>query len=337
MKRLGNSGLVVSRLALGTMNFGDRTDETEAQRIFGEAVDSGVNFIDTADTYASGRSEEIVGRLLKGRRDDFILATKVANSVGDGPNRGGLSRKWIVNELEQCLNRLRTDYVDILYLHKEDLETPLEETARTIADLRRVGKIRYFGVSNFRAYRLASLSHICASEGVDGPVVSQPLYHALNRTAEVEQFPACKALGVGIAVYSPTARGILSGKYRVDATPPSDSRAASNKRMAETEYHPENISVAKKVVDLATAKKIDPVAFATAWVLKNSLVSAAIVGPRTVEQWRSYQAAVHCVISLADESAVDALVKPGTTAIYQFSDPAYPIQGRPICPESGLP
>lgn len=330
IRRLGNSGLHVSRLALGTMTFGERTDEPEAQRIFGEAVDAGVNFIDTADTYAQGRSEEITGRLLKGRRDDFVLATKVANPAGEGPNRRGLSRKWIIQELENCLKRLGTDYVDILYLHKEDLDTPLEETARAVNDLRRAGKLRYFGVSNFRSWRIAKLAHICASEGMDGPIVSQPLYHILNRTAEIEQFPACQAYGMGVTVYSPTARGILTGKYRPNTPPPSDSRGAGNKRMAETEYQPANIEAAEKVVEHAKARGIDPVPFATAWVLANPLVTAAIAGPRTIEQWRSYRAAFDCTITPEDEAVIDALVKPGTTAIPQFSDPAYPVMGRPV-------
>lgn len=330
-RRLGRSGLIVSRLALGTMTFGDRTDESEAKRIFGEAVDAGVNFIDTADTYSGGASEEITGRLLKGKRDDFVLATKLGNPVGTGPNQRGLSRKWVLYEVEQSLRRLDTDYVDILYLHKEDHGTPLEETVRTLADLRRAGKIRYFGVSNFKSWRIAKLCEVCASEGVDGPIVSQPLYHALNRTAEVEQFPACDSYGLGVVVYSPTARGILTGKYRSDAPPPEGSRGAlQNKRMAQTEYHPDNIAAAEKFVALAEKNGAHTAAFATAWVLANPLVACAIAGPRTIEQWRTYLAAVNCTLSPADEAAVDALVRPGTTAIPQFMDPIYPPEGRPV-------
>lgn len=328
--RLGRSGLIVSRLALGTMTFGDRTDEADAKRIFGEAVDAGVNFIDTADTYAGGASEEITGRLLKGRRDNFVLATKVANANGKGPNERGLSRKWILQEVEASLKRLGTDYIDVLYLHKEDLGTPPEETARVLGDLRRAGKIRYFGVSNFKSWRIAQLSNICKSEGMDGPIVSQPLYHVLNRVAEVEQFPVCEAFGLGSVVYSPTARGVLTGKYRSNSAPPEGSRGAlQNKRMAQTEYQPENISVAEKIADLAASKGVEPVAFAVAWVLANPLVSVALAGPRTIEQWRSYLAAIDCKITAEDEAIVDDLVKPGATAVPQFSDPMYPVEGRP--------
>jgi aryl-alcohol dehydrogenase-like predicted oxidoreductase len=328
-RRLGRSGLVVSRLALGTMNFGDRTEEAEAQRIFGEAVDAGVNFVDTADTYAGGRSEEITGRLLKSGRDHFVLASKAANPNGTGPNERGLSRKWLFHEVETSLRRLGTDYLDILYLHKEDHGTPLEETARALADLRRDGKIRYFGVSNFRSWRIARIADICRAEGMDGPIVSQPLYHALNRSAEVEQLPACDALGLGVCVYSPTARGVLTGKYRPDAPPPEGSRGAlQNRRMMQTEYQPENVKAATALAERAAAKGVEPAAFATAWVLANDMVTAAIAGPRTIEQWRSYRNAFDCTITEEDEQAVDALVKPGTTAVPQFSDPAYPVEGR---------
>ena len=329
-RRLGRSGLIVSRLALGTMTFGDRTDEAEAQRIFGEAVDAGVNFIDTADTYAGGASEKITGVLLKGNRDDFVLATKVANPNGPGPNHRGLSRKWILHEVEESLKRMGTDYVDLLYLHKEDHGTPLEETARTLADLRRSGRIRYFGVSNFKSWRISKLAQICAAEGIDGPIASQPLYHALNRVAEVEQFPVCNAYGLGVVAYSPTARGILTGKYSNDAPPPEGSRAAlQNKRMSQTEYNSYNIAAAEKIAALAERHGVEPATFATAWVLANPLVTAAIAGPRTIEQWRCYRAAADVAIAAEDEDAIDALVRPGTTAIPQFSDPMYPVEGRP--------
>jgi aryl-alcohol dehydrogenase-like predicted oxidoreductase len=328
-RRLGRTGLVVSRLALGTMTFGDRTDEADARQIFDEAVEAGVNFVDTADTYAGGASEEITGRLLKGVRDRFVLATKLANVIGKGPNERGLSRKWIVQEAEASLRRLGTDYIDILYLHREDLGTPLEETARALDDLRRAGKIRYFGVSNFKPWRIAKLAEICRAGGMDGPAASQPLYHVLNRTSEVEQFPVCDAYGIGPVVYSPTARGILTGKYRTDAPPPEGSRAQlQNPRMMQTEYHPDNIKAAEAFAEIAAARGVAPASFATAWVLANPFVSAVIAGPRTIEQWRSYRAAFDYSVTAADEAAIDALVRPGTTAIRQFIDPGYPVEGR---------
>ena len=329
LKRLGRSGLVVSRIALGTMTFGASTTEEDAGHIFNEAVEAGVNFIDTADVYAEGRSEEIVGRLIAPQRDRFVLATKLANPQGPGPNQRGLSRKWILEGVERSLRRLGSDYIDILYLHKEDHGTPLEETARVLGDLVRAGKIRYLGVSNFRSWRIAKLAGICSQEGLDGPVVCQPVYHALNRAAEVEIFPACAAYGVGTVVYSPTARGVLTGKYRADAPPPEGSRAANNdKRIGETEFKPENLAAAARFAELAEARGVEPSALAIAWVLANSYVTGAIVGPRTIEQWRSYMPGLAYTVTAEDEAAVDAIVRAGTTAIPQYFDPTYPVEGR---------
>jgi aryl-alcohol dehydrogenase-like predicted oxidoreductase len=329
-RRLGRSGLTVSRLVLGTMTFGARTDEGEARKIIAAAAEAGVNFIDTADTYAGGRSEEITGRAIAGDRHRWVLATKLANPNGPGPNSRGLSRKWIFQEVQTSLKRIGTDFIDVLYLHKEDALTPLEETVRAIGDLQRQGIIRYFGVSNFRSWRIARICAICDAEGIDRPVVDQPLYHVLNRSIEVEVLPACQALGVGVVVYSPTARGVLSGKYQPDAPPPEDSRAAlQRQRMAETDYQPAALAVAAKLAERAKERGVQPAALATAWVLANPIVTGAIAGPRTFEQWQSYLAALEVTWSAEDERFVDALVPPGTTAVHQFNDPSYPIEGRP--------
>lgn len=329
VRRLGRSGLVVSRFALGTMIFGDRTDEAEARRIFAEAVEAGVNFVDTADSYAGGRSEEITGRLIAGDRNRFVLATKIANPNGPGPNQRGLSRKWILDEVPNSLRRLGTDFVDILYLHKEDLGTPLEETVRALGDIQRAGMIRYFGLSNFAAWRVARICALCDAEGIDRPIVSQPLYHALNRTVEVEQLPACAALGLGVFPYSPTARGVLSGKYVVGAPPPPDSRAAGgNRRMLQSEYQEPNVAAAEKIAAHAKELGVEPTAFALAWVLANPNITGAIVGPRTIEQWRSYLGSFSVKLGKDSEAFVDGLVAPGTTAVPHYIDPSYPVQGR---------
>jgi aryl-alcohol dehydrogenase-like predicted oxidoreductase len=330
-RRLGRSGLTVSRLVLGTMTFGDRTDESEAARIVATAAEAGVNFIDTADSYSEGRSEEIVGRAIKADRDRFVLATKLANPHGAaGPNRRGLSRKWIMEESAASLRRLGTDYVDVLYLHKEDPLTPLEETVRAVADLQRSGRIRYFGVSNFKAWRIARICAICDSEGIDRPVVDQPLYHALNRSVEVEILPACEALGLGVVPYSPTARGVLTGKYRAGEAPPEGSRAAlQNRRIMQTEYRPENLEAAAAIAGHARRRGVPPAAFAIAWVLANPVITGAIVGPRTLEHWQDYLRALDVQWTEEDEAIVDGLVPPGTTAVPRFIDPAYPVEGRP--------
>ena len=334
-RRLGRSGLVVSRLCLGTMQFGARTEEADARRIVDHAADHGVNFIDTADTYVNGVSEEITGRAIAAKRNYWVLATKVAIPIpGEGPNRRGLSRKWIMEEAEVSLKRLGTDFIDILYLHKEDAHTPLEETVRALADLQRSGKIRYFGLSNFKAWRIARVCDICDSEGIGRPVVNQPVYHALNRSIEVEVLPACAELGLGVFPYSPNARGILSGQYTPGGAPPAGSRASLDashslkKRMLESEFRPENLQVAEAIAAHAKRRGIDPTAFAVAWVLANPTVTGAIVGPRTMAQWESYLGAFPVEWTAEDEAAVDALVPPGTTAVPQFIDPVYPAEGR---------
>ncbi len=333
-RRLGRSGLVVSRFALGTMLFGARTEEADARRIVDHAADHGVNFIDTADAYVDGVSEEITGRAIAAKRNYWVLATKLAiPSPGDGPNRRGVSRKWIMEEADASLKRLGTDFIDILYLHREDPRTPLTETIRALADLQRAGKIRYFGLSNFKSWRMARVCDICDSEGVDRPVVNQPVYHALNRLIEVETLPACAELGVGVFSYSPNARGILSGKYAAGAAPPDGSRASLvgnslHKRMMESEFRPENIKVAEAVAAHAKKRDIDPTAFAVAWVLANPMVTGAIVGPRTMAQWENYLAAFNVDWTSEDEALVNSLVAPGTTAVPQFVDPAYPAEGR---------
>src|SRR5690349_15102225 len=248
VRRLGRSGLVVSRLALGTMNFGGGTDEPEARRIVASARDLGINHIDTADTYTGGRSEEITGRAIAENRHHWVLATKLANPNAPGPNGRGLSRKWIMEEVQRSLKRLGTDFIDILYLHKEDAGTPLEETVRAIADLQRSGAIRYFGLSNFKAWRIARIAAICDDLGIDRPVVDQPAYHVLDRSTEVEVRPAGAALRIGVYSYAPTARGVLSAKYELGKAPPPGSRAAEqNPRMLQTVYTPETLVVAKAI------------------------------------------------------------------------------------------
>ena len=190
----------------------------------------------------------MVGRAISNSRQNWILATKLANQMGDDPNRGGLSRRWVLQAAEESLKRLGTDYIDIYYLHKEDHSTPLEETVRAMGELIRQGKVRYFGVSNYRAWRVAEICNICDRLGIDRPIVSQPYYNAMNRMPEVEHFPACGYYGLGIVPYSPLARGVLTGKYRPDAAPDKDTRAGRNdKRMMQTEWRPESLQLAQEI------------------------------------------------------------------------------------------
>ncbi len=193
-RRLGRSGLQISPLCLGTMMFGGPAERGAIENIFSSAREMGINFLDTADAYNGGASEEVVGQAIRDDRDAWILATKIANPIGPSINQGGLSRKWVIGGTEASLKRLQTDYIDILYLHKQDLETPLEETVSALGDLIRAGKIRYFGLSNYRAWRLAEIVRICDQLRIDRPVVNQPYYNAMNRQPELEDIPASASL-----------------------------------------------------------------------------------------------------------------------------------------------
>ena len=326
---LGRSGMKVSPLCLGTMNFGDRTDEAEAARIVGAAREIGVNFIDTADVYNRGQSEEIVGRAIRADRARWVLATKVYQPMGSDPNQRGLSRRWIMQAVEASLKRLGTDYIDLYYFHREDLDTRFEDTLRTVGDLIGAGKIRAFGLSNYRGWRVAEFCNLCDRLGIDRPVASQPYYNAFNRMPEVEHLPACDYYGLGVVPYSPIARGILSGKYAPDAPPPADTRVAiKDKRMMETEYRPESLKLAQTVKRHAEQRGITTVQFAVNWVLNNKLVTAAIVGPRTIAQWQDYAGALAYHFTREDEALIDSLVASGHPSTPGYNDPGYRIEGR---------
>lgn len=330
-RNLGHSGLRVSSLCLGTMMFGGATDEAESQRITDAARAAGVNFIDTADVYNAGASEEVVGRAIAAERAWWVLATKLGNATGQGPNDGGLARAYAFRAVEASLRRLNTDTIDILYWHKEDHATPLAESVRAMADLIRAGKIRHFGLSNHRAWRVAEICRLCDLAGIDRPVVSQPLYNALNRQIEVEHLPACGALGLGIYPYSPLARGVLTGKYRPNVLPPEGSRAARrDRRMMETEWRPESLEIAEKLAARADALGCSAGQYALAWVLHNRLVTGAVVGPRTMAQWEDYLGALAVTLTPGDEALVDGLVTPGHPSTPGYNDPQYPLEGRPL-------
>ena len=328
-RNLGRSGVNVSTLCLGTMMFGGATDAATAERIIAKAREGGVNFIDTADQYNEGRSEEVTGRAIARERDAWVLATKVCNPMGKGRNERGLSRKWVMQAADASLKRLGTDYIDIYYLHKEDNSTPLDETVRAMGDLVRAGKIRYFGVSNYRSWRVGEICNLADRFGIDRPVVSQPYYNAMNRMPEVEQLPACAHYGLGIVPYSPLARGVLTGKYRPDAPPPPGTRAGRHDpRLLETEWRPESLRLAQEIKAHAEGRGITAGQFAFAWVLNNRLVTSVIGGPRTEEQWDDYVGALAYRFTAEDEALVDRLVPTGHPSTPGYNDPAYPIEGR---------
>ena len=328
-RTLGKSNLQVSALCLGTMMFGDQTGQDEAAAIVADACAHGVNYIDTADVYTKGASETMLGSLLKGQRHEWVLATKLGNKMSDRVNEGHYSRSWMLRELDNSLQRLQTDHVDILYMHRDVIGMDLEEPLRAIDAMLRAGKIRYWGVSNFRGWRIAEIMRIAGQLGMPGPTVCQPYYNLLNRMPEVEILPACNHYGIGVTSYSPVARGVLTGKYAPGQAPAEGTRAArGDKRMSETEFREESLVIAQTLKAHAEAKGITLAQFATAWVLAHRAVSSVIAGPRTLQQWQDYLPALDYTVAPDDEALVDSLVRPGHPSTPGFTDPAYPLNSR---------
>jgi aryl-alcohol dehydrogenase-like predicted oxidoreductase len=328
-RHLGRSNLRVSALCLGTMMFADQTGREEARAIVDDAQASWVNFIDTADVYGAGASETMVGELLKGRRTQWVLATKLGNRMSKRVNEGHFSRSWILREVDASLQRLQTDNVDILYLHRDINGMDLEEPLRAIDALIATGKIRYWGVSNFRGWRIAEIMRLAGQLGMPGPVVCQPYYNLLKRMPEVEVLPACEHYGIGVVPYSPIARGVLTGKYAPGQPPAADTRAGrGDERINETEFREESLRIAAKLNDHVRAKGAALAHFATAWVLAHRAVSSVIAGPRTLAQWRDYLPALDYVVTAEDEALVDSLVTPGHASTPGFNDPQYPLPPR---------
>jgi aryl-alcohol dehydrogenase-like predicted oxidoreductase len=332
-RQLGRSGIQVSPLCLGAMMFGGLTDEQTASAIADRALEQGVNFIDTANVYNAGKSEEVVGRLIAPNRDKWVLATKFGGGQGGWPNESGASRKAIATAVEASLRRLGTDYIDLIYVHREDRAARVEETVGALGDLIRAGKVRYYGLSNHRAFKIAEFSHVADRLSVDRPAASQPLYNLANRQIEQEHLLACDHYGVGVVPYSPLARGVLTAKYEPDQKPGADTRAGrADKRISETEWRPESLKLAQKIKDHAEARGITTGQFALAWVLANRLVTSAIAGPRTLEQWEDYIPALAYKWTAEDEALVDGFVATGHPSTPGYNDPGHPYLGRLVEP-----
>lgn len=239
-RRLGNTGAKVSRICLGTNNFGRQLDEQQSTRVIAKAQDLGVNSIDTANVYASSKSEEVIGQAIKGNRNSVFLATKVASEMGSGPNDRGLSRKHILWQISESLRRLQTDYIDLYYMHRFDPDTPLEETLRTLDDLVRLGKVSYLGCSNFTAQQIADANQVCDTLGLAKIVAVQPRYNLVRREAEAEVLPYCAKNNLAVLTYSPLMGGFLTGKYSAERAPPAGSRGAFSKQYWDNMNKPEN-------------------------------------------------------------------------------------------------
>lgn len=305
-RHLGRTGLRVSAICLGCMTFGGQADEAESSRIMEAAVEAGVNFFDTANVYTDGRSEEITGRFLAGRRGSIVLATKFAAKVGDGPNDAGGSRAHIMAAVEASLRRLGTDYIDLYQMHQVDRDTPLEETLRALDDLVRSGKVRYVGCSNFEAWRLLKANGISDRLGLVRFDSVQPRYNLLWREIERELLPACLDQGTGVIVYNPIAGGLLSGKHRADADPAANTRFAQEgpgPLYRRRYWHPEHFAAVDRVRPLAEAAGLTLPQFAVAWALRHPAVTSAIVGATSATQLTESLGGADA--SIADDAAAE--------------------------------
>ncbi len=303
-KSMGRSGVSVSELCFGTMSFGGDADEATAAAMYKACRDAGINFFDTANEYSKGRSEEILGRLMKGHRDDLVITTKVFNQIRDDVNARGGSRRHIAQAVELCLKRLQTDRIDVLFMHRFDPMTPIEETMRALEDLVRAGKVIYPAVSNWSAWQAQRAVDIQERMGWSRLQLTQPMYNLVKRQAEVEILPMAEANGIGVIPYSPGAAGLLSGKYFSGS---NSGRLKSNK-MYEARYGDEwMVEVAEKYVGFCKQRGLHPVSTAIAWVGSHPAVTAPIIGARNVEQLKDSLAAADVKMTAELRAEISAL------------------------------
>ena len=307
---------MVSPLCLGTMMFGawGNTDHDDSIRIIHRALDAGINFVDTADVYSRGESEEIVGKALKGRRDDVVLATKVHGKMGDDPNEFGNSRRWIVREVENSLRRLGTDWIDLYQIHRPEPDTDIDETLGALSDLVHAGKIRYAGSSTFPASRIVEAHWTSERRGRERFVTEQPPYSMLIRAVEADVLPTCARYGMGVIPWSPLAGGWLSGRYRLD----SDIETSRRAQMIPDRYdmsipgNQRKLEAADALAQLADEAGITLIEMAIAFVIRHPAVTAAIIGPRTMEHLESQLGAADVTLSDDVLDRIDEIVPPGS-------------------------
>ncbi|MFI6511218.1 aldo/keto reductase [Streptosporangium sp. NPDC050855] len=314
---LGGTGIEVSVHCLGTMMFGavGNADHDDCARIVHAALDRGINFVDTADMYSAGESEEILGKALKGRRDDVVLATKVHFRMGEGPNRSGNSRRWILREVEESLRRLRTDWIDLYQIHRPDRSTDIEETLSVLSDLVRQGKIRAFGCSSFPAEEIVEAHHVAERRGLQRFRTEQPPYSLLARGVEADVLPVCGRYGMGVLTWSPLASGFLSGAYRrgrpVDL---STGRPALTPARFDPAL-PENAAkfdALEKLVALAEDLGCSLPALAVAFAAAHPAVTSVITGPRTIGHLEELLKGAPLTLDDATLDRIDEIVPPGT-------------------------
>ena len=319
-RRLGRSGLNISEVVLGTMNFGQQTPKKEAFRIIDAAIDAGINLLDCANVYADGESERVIGEALAagGKRKMTFITSKVFLPVGDGPNERGNSRHHILEACENSLRSLKTDYIDIYFLHRTDFNVPQEETLAALDLLVQQGKIRYAGCSTHPPWRVVEAMWIADKHHYPKFICEQPPYNLLDRRAETEIVPMCREYDLGIISWSPLAQGVLAGRYQDAQNLPTDSRGAFKDIYAERITR-EGIDVARQLKELARDKGCTLPQLALSWVLHQPGVTAAIIGPRTEIHFNDLLQAVDIALEASDLKFCDALVPPGTNVSDHFN------------------
>jgi aryl-alcohol dehydrogenase-like predicted oxidoreductase len=311
---LGRTGVQVSKLCLGTMMFGawGNADHDDSIRIIHAALDAGINFVDTADVYSAGESEEIVGKALEGRRDDVVLATKFFMPMGADPNRRGPSRRWIISEVEDSLRRLGTDWIDLYQMHRPDPDTDIEETLGALTDLVQQGKVRYIGSSSFSAGEIAEAQWAARDRHLERFRTEQPPYSLFTRGVELDVLPTARRHGMGILTYSPLGGGWLSGSWTADSSPTSPARqrlaARFDMSLPENQRKLEAVEQLAQVADQAGVSLIE---LAIAFVVNHPAVTSAIIGPRTAEQLDSQLSAADVELDPATLDRIDEIVRPG--------------------------
>ena len=319
-RNLGRTGVKVSELCLGCMMFGGRTGEGASADIIARAIDAGVNFLDTANVYSTGASEEAVGKALKrnGKRDSIVLATKVHGVMDENdPNAGGNHRRHIIEQCEASLRRLQVDHIDLYQIHRPSSEVPIDETLRALDDLIRAGKVRYVGTSTYAAWQLVEALWAARELGLNRFVTEQPPYHLLDRRIERELVPFARTYGVALIPWSPLAGGFLTGKYsRDESRSPEDSRYGIDpRRMGRNHFTDEAFDVLEAVQTIAGEKDCTPGQVALAWCKDQPGVTSPIIGPRTMEQLEDNLGAVEVWLDESDHERLDAVARPGRATV----------------------
>ena len=334
-RMLGRTGVSVSKLCLGAMMFGawGNPDHDESLRIIHSALDAGINFVDTADVYSAGESEEIVGKALRGRRDDVVLATKVHFPMGDEPNRSGNSRRWIIGEVENSLRRLQTEWIDLYQIHRPQPDTDIDETLGALSDLVHQGKIRYFGHSTFPSSEIVEAQWTAERRGRERFRCEQPPYSMLARAIEHDVLPTCQRYGMGVIPYSPLAGGWLSGRWRKETGPQSSTRAERLPQRYDLSLpaNQRKLDAVEDLAQLAEHTGITLIQMAIAFVMRHPAVTAPIIGPRTMEHLESQLSASDVELSDDVLDRIDEINPPGVSinsADNGWTQPALQATGR---------